>query len=113
VRHGLIWVGLDSNQTELDVASFLGTVDDDLMALDLQSHRFYQQHARIRKTNWKLVMEAFQEVYHIKRLHARTISPFFVNGKSAGEPVGPHLRILVPRDKFLEAADVPPEDWSP
>ena len=113
VRHGLIWVGLDPNQTDLDVAGYLGDIDTDLSALDLQSHRFYRQHARVRKANWKLVMDAFQETYHIKRLHARTISPFFLGGRSAGEGVGPHLRILVARDKLRDAADLSPADWSP
>ena len=113
VRHGLIWVGLDPTQSELDVADYLGDIDNDLTALDLESHRFYRQHARVRKANWKLLMDAFQEVYHIRRLHARTISPFFLERKSAGESVGRHLRILVGRDRLREAVDLPSPEWSP
>jgi Ring hydroxylating alpha subunit (catalytic domain) len=53
VRHGLIWVQLDQDQPNIDVAGFLGEIDEDLTALDLGSHLFYRQHARVRKTNWK------------------------------------------------------------
>ena len=111
VRHGLIWVSLDPNQEDLDVAGFLGDIDDDLTAMDLESHRFYRQHARVRKTNWKLVMDAFQEVYHINRLHQKTIAPFFLERKLAGEGVGVHTRLLVGRDRLREAGALPPAQW--
>ena len=123
VRHGLIWAildprreagdpkGADLKMADIDVSGFLGGIDDDLATLDLGSHRFFRQHARKRATNWKLVMDAFQEVYHIKRLHARTISPFFIDTKSTGEGVGPHTRILVGRDKLPEAQGLPPAQW--
>lgn len=115
VRHGLIWAILDPGTAitcgEAEVARFLDGLDDDLTALDLGSHRFFRQHARKRATNWKLVMDAFQEVYHIKRLHAQSISPFFIDTKSTGEGVGPHTRILVGRDKLAEARHLPREAW--
>jgi len=111
VRHGLIWAIMDPNQSTIDVPGFLGGIDDDLKALDLGSHRFFRQHARRRKTNWKLVMDAFQEVYHIKRLHSKTIAPYFLDIKSAGEGVGPHTRILVGRKNLAEAKVLPPQAW--
>lgn len=111
VRHGLIWVGLDPHGRDLDVAGFLGGIDGDLTSLDLRSHRFFRQHARKRRCNWKLVMDAFNEVYHIKRLHARTIAPFFLDIKFAGEGVGRHARILVGRDPLPEARLLPQQHW--
>lgn len=111
VRHGLIWVIMDPQATEIDVPGFLGGIDDDLAALDLGTHHFFRQHARRRKTNWKLVMDAFQEVYHIKSLHARTIAPYFLDIKSAGEGVGPHTRILVGRENLAEARGLPAREW--
>lgn len=111
VRHGLIWAIMDPAQTSIDVAGFLGPIDTDLAGFDFGSHRFFRQHARRRKTNWKLVMDAFQEVYHIKKLHAATISPFFIDTKSTGEGVGLHTRILVGRDRLPEAKTLSPEYW--
>lgn len=111
VRHGLIWAIMDPRRSDIDVAGFLGGIDEDLAALDLGTHRFFRQHARRRATNWKLVMDAFQETYHIKRLHARTIAPFFLDIKAAGEGVGLHTRILVGRDQFTDARHMPPQSW--
>lgn len=119
VRHGLIWSLMapledperDSQSRAVDVADFLGGLDEDLAVLDLGSHRFFRQHARKRATNWKLVMDAFHEVYHIKRLHTRTIAPFFLDIKSAGEGAGRHTRILVGRDRLAEARHLPQQEW--
>ncbi len=111
VRHGLIWAVLDSDATEIDVGAFLGDIDDDLTTLGLGSHRFFRQHTRRCPTNWKLMMDAFQEVYHIKTLHSRTIAPFFLNMKTAGEGAGLHTRILVGRDKLPQAQSLPAEAW--
>ncbi len=111
VRHGLIWAIMDPAREDIDIPGFLGEIDDDLGALDLGSHRFFRQHSRRRATNWKLVMDAFQEVYHINRLHAQTIAPFFVKAKAAGEGVGLHTRILVPRERFAQAHTLAPHEW--
>lgn len=111
VRHGLIWAIMDPHASDIDVPGFLGGIDDDLTALDLGTHHFFRQHARKRKTNWKLIMDAFQEVYHIKSLHARTIAPYFLDIKSAGEAVGPHTRILVGRENLAEARSLPARAW--
>lgn len=113
VRHGLIWAILDPKASVIDVAGFLGGIDDDLAALDLGLQCVFRQHARKRATNWKLMMDAFQEVYHIKKLHAKTIAPYFLDMKAAGEGVGPHTRILVGRDRLAEAKKLAPQYWDP
>ena len=110
-RHGLIWAVLDPDTTGIDVGGFLGELDDDITTLGLGSHRFFRQHARRCPTNWKLMMDAFQEVYHIKTLHRHTIAPFFLDMKAAGEGVGLHTRILVGRDKLPAARALPPQAW--
>lgn len=111
VRHGFIWAILDPAAAEIDVAAHLGDLDDDLHALGLESHFFFKQRVQTRATNWKLMMDAFQETYHIKRLHAPTIAPFFTEVNPAGEPVGFHARILVGRDRLPEALALPQADW--
>ena len=110
-RHGLIWAVLDPDINSIDVSGFLGELDDDITTLGLGSHRFFRQHARRCPTNWKLMMDAFQEVYHIKTLHRHTIAPFFLDMKAAGEGVGLHTRILVGRDKLPAARALPPQAW--
>ena len=114
VRHGLIWAKLDpASDRALDIADYLGELDQDLNAIGLAHHRFYRQHAVRRATNWKLIVDAFLEVYHVRRLHSATLGPFFADAVSVTDAVGRHLRFLAARDTTWEIRTLPPESWSP
>jgi len=113
VRHGMIWAVLDPGAAAPDMAAFLGPVDRDLDAIDLGRHRLYRQHAIKRAANWKLIVEAFLEIYHLTRLHAATIGPFFPDAVSVSDTLGPHIRFLAARERTAEIRDLPPERWSP
>ena len=113
VRQGLIFVALDPDASQIDIVSYLGGLDDDLEAIGMGRHRFYRQHAVKRATNWKLIVDAFLEVYHVTRLHAGTIGSFFHDSVSAAEPVGRHLRYLVARETTAEIRTLRAERWSP
>jgi phenylpropionate dioxygenase-like ring-hydroxylating dioxygenase large terminal subunit len=113
-RHGLIWAVLDPNaDTALDITAHLGKLDRDFDALALARHYVYRQHAIRRATNWKLIVDAFLEVYHVRRLHAATLGSFFVDAVSVSEAVGPHLRFLAAREGTSEIRALAPEQWSP
>jgi Ring hydroxylating alpha subunit (catalytic domain) len=88
-------------------------LDGDLDAIGLVRHRFYRQHAVRRATNWKLIVDAFLEVYHVRRLHSVTLGPFFADAVSVSDAIGPHLRFLAARDTTSEIRTLPPERWSP
>ncbi|MBS0220500.1 MAG: aromatic ring-hydroxylating dioxygenase subunit alpha [Proteobacteria bacterium] len=113
VRHGLIFAVLDPEAGPIDAADHLGGLDPDLDAIGMGRHRFYRQHTTRRATNWKLIVDAFLEVYHVTRLHAGTIGPFFEDSVSAADPVGRHLRYLVARETTNEIRTLPAERWSP
>ena len=114
LRHGLIWAVLDPGADPvLDIAAHLGELDRDLDALGFARHCFYRQHAVRRATNWKLIVEAFLEVYHVRRLHSATLGSFFADAVSVNEAVGRHLRFLAARDTTSEIRTLPPECWSP
>jgi glycine betaine catabolism A len=95
-RHGLVWLG--SN-----VREHLGDLDGDIAALELDRHVLWKQVRQPRRCNWKLVVEAFLDGYHIRVLHRDSIYRFFLDAASVAERVGPHIRALTGRRALLEA----------
>jgi len=89
-RHGLVWLG-----TEID--GYLGGLGPDFAALGLAGHVVYRTSRVTRRCNWKLVIEAFLDGYHIRVLHRDSIYRFFVDAASVAEPVGPHIRAVTAR----------------
>jgi len=96
-RHGFIWLGTD-------IAGYLGGLDADLAALDLDHHVAFRTARVNRRCNWKLVIEAFLDGYHIRVLHRDSIYRFFIDAASVAEPVGRHIRAATARRALRDAA---------
>jgi len=111
VRHGFVWAVLDPQATDIDVSGFLGDIDRDLASLGLEGHHFFRQRVQRRACNWKLVMDAFQEVYHIRRLHSGSIAGYFPGSRFTSGGEGLHTRILVGREPLAQAQDLPESQW--
>ena len=109
-RHGLLWVHPTPGAT-LDLDAYLGPLDDDFAAFDLGDHVLYRRIDTVRRANWKLVIDAFLEAYHIRVLHRDTIYRFFLDARAVSDFVGPHVRSVAARRVASGFATSAPEHW--
>lgn len=105
-RHGLIWLGADA----AGVAGYLDGLDADLAALELDRHAVWRARRETRRCNWKLIVEAFLDAYHIRTLHRDSIYRFFLDAASAVETAGPHVRAISARRALRDAPAALPAD---
>jgi glycine betaine catabolism A len=101
---GLIWFSFEP--ADFAEAETLG---HDFDAFGLADMHLFARRTHDVAGNWKLIMDAFLESYHVQRLHSGTIGPFFKDGITAGDTIGDHRRAAVGRAEELNAVDM--EDW--
>ena len=100
---GLIWFCPKEETADFSYARKLG---EDFDALGMGEHVLFRRKTHVVKGNWKLIMDAFLESYHVTRLHAQTIGPFFKDGVTSGDMLGPHARSAVGRLEEMDGVDL-------
>lgn len=99
---GLIWYA-PKEGADFAHARALG---EDFAAFGLPDAHLFRRKLHEVRGNWKLIMDAFLESYHVTRLHAATIGPFFKDGITAGDQIGPHQRSAVGRLEEMAHVDL-------
>ena len=103
---GLIWFAKDHNADFSDVLALA----PDLDAFALADQFVYRRKTHDVAANWKLVLDAFLESYHVQRLHAATIANFFADGITVVDTIGRHQRAAVGHADYLATVDR--DDWA-
>ncbi len=105
-RHGLVWVVPDPNG-KLDLDAYLGGLNGELPFLAIDKLQHFRTIQTEYPANWKLIIDAFLESYHIRVLHQKTIYPFFADGVTSAQPFGQHIHSLVARRAAQDWATAP------
>jgi len=92
-RNGFVWAAREA----FDLDSFLAPIADELAALGAENWTLYRRVVHDVAGNWKLVIDAFLDAYHIRHLHRDTIYRFFFDAKAEVERRGRHLVAVTAR----------------
>lgn len=103
VRHGFVWACLHPS-AGLDVAAFLGpTLEDDWASFGLDRYVMLGERVHRPRANWKLIVDAFAEGYHLASLHSGSLARFFLE-TAILDDCAPHVRQVGARKSLREAS---------
>ena len=103
-RHGSIWLAGEPAPWKGSTTTSASSAP--ISPLELGAHVPWRSSRVTRACNWKLIIEAFLDGYHLRVLHRDSIYRFFIDAASVPEPVGPRIRAVSARRPLREAPPV-------
>jgi len=99
----LIFVNFDDDAPTL--LEWLGPVADEWEEFQFDNCRLAARHIWDLNCNWKIAMEANTEVYHVRSIHPKTVSPVLDDRRNVNTlyPQG-HGRMIAPRPKLADGS---------
>lgn len=108
-RAGLVFV---VSKLEQQVPPSFGRYVEELESLGVNTFQIYGGKTVFAKLNWKMMIEANQETYHIPFLHRETAAARFAPQVSLFDTDGPNTRtVLLHRQFSPDALEENPSDW--
>jgi phenylpropionate dioxygenase-like ring-hydroxylating dioxygenase large terminal subunit len=96
-RHGMVWV-VENSDSPLEIEKYFGAdVDSELADLKLETYKFYRAETFDQPANWKLIMDGFLEVYHVRYLHPTTVGKISMSNILLVDELDQHLRLVSAR----------------
>ncbi|MGH1488435.1 MAG: aromatic ring-hydroxylating oxygenase subunit alpha [Acidimicrobiales bacterium] len=96
----------------IDIEQILSGVQDDFGDFDLDKQIHVETRVNTWNMNWKLVLDTFTEVYHVRTLHRDTIGPYFNSDCMIFEEFGPNMTATAFRKNMLDEMDKPRDQRS-
>jgi phenylpropionate dioxygenase-like ring-hydroxylating dioxygenase large terminal subunit len=93
-RHGMIFV-VPTPGVPLDIDAYLGKFGDDFASYGLDKYQVTATKNTPGQIDWKMMVEANQENYHINFLHGRTAGRRYLDQCSASDLDAPHSRSVL------------------
>lgn len=104
VRHdtwaGWVWVSMDPNIKPL--REYLAPVPEMIDPFDLENTRITWHKTLVFPCNWKTIVDAFNEAYHVEATHSQVLR--FGHPKSASAAYGDHAHFYYPPPKGASPA---------
>lgn len=106
----LVFVNFDPEAMTL--REWLGPIADEWQEFQFENCRLAARHVFELDCNWKIAMEANTEVYHVRTIHPKTVSPILDDRRNVNTLyANGHGRMVAPTpaEAALEVMAVPPD----
>jgi len=103
------WVFVNQDPGAAPLLESLASIPEEMREFEPQSLRLVDKHGFDLACNWKVAIEAFLEVYHLKHIHPRSVNQLLDHRRSAmGLLRGGHSRMVTAkRPERVGEAEVP------
>lgn len=110
-RHGLVFVARRPG-VAVDLDRHLGpALDAELRSMELDRFVVERRQDLEVEANWKLIMDGFLETYHVRFLHAATLTGRLFSDRSSYDRFGCHGRLASMRTSYEPELVRCPEDF--
>ena len=112
-KYGLVWVIPTAGEgpTDFDIDAFIGGLAAELASFDFASWSFYDSRLISETMNWKILVDTFNEGYHIGFLHRDSLREILHGNVADFEAFGLNHRLAFPRKKLERLKSQPEDSW--